>query len=165
MRLAVFSLFIAAAAPALAQPAPEGCYITRDGPMIAGNTAAYFDQNLTANWLATQRAANPQLMASIAGTYYIEIVSPNNDAVSRSYRTIDANGLFSYQDQTCGGFTCSNNGGHGQWVAHATQRNTIYLMINWSDLSRTSACISAELYMDGSDLVGAGDQIRWRRVQ
>jgi hypothetical protein len=150
--------------PAAAQDEP-GCWITRDGPQVLGNTAAYYDQAMTETWLRTLGNADGSVMAAIAGTYYTEIPAPALGMISYQYRSYDANGLFRYEDRTCSQTGCSQNAGHGRWAAHATGRGTVFMMITWSDLVRTNACAGGEVYPDGANLVDSGGGQTWIRVR
>jgi hypothetical protein len=151
------------AAPASAQKEP-GCWVTRDGTDVLGNTPAYYDAALTAAWMRTLQAADARLMATLAGVYYTEIPAPQLGMVSRQFRTYSANGLFEYRDQTCSATGCSTNQGHGRWAAYGLGGNRISLMITWTDLIRVNACAGGELRHDARGLTGA-DGSRWQRVQ
>ncbi|MCB1498951.1 MAG: hypothetical protein KDK07_04050 [Bauldia sp.] len=151
------------AVPAQAQQEP-GCWATRDGTDAFGHTPAYYDEALTRSWMQNQQAADPRLMAQIAGTYYAEIPAPQLGMISRQYRSYAPNGLFEYQDQTCSSTGCSQNYGHGRWVAHGIGGNAINLMISFSDLIRTNACVGGDLRVDGGGFQ-APDGTRWQRVR
>lgn len=154
---------IGSALPAVAQQEP-GCWVTRDGPMILGNTASYFDGPSTQTWLATLARADGAAMQRLAGVYYGETPAPEIGMINYQYRSYQANGLFEYRDRTCSSTGCSENQGHGRWAAYPNGRGGYFVMITWSDLLRTNACLGSEAYPDGGDLVFAGGN-RWKRVQ
>jgi hypothetical protein len=161
--LLAFVLALSQAGPAHAQQDP-GCWVTQDGTDAFGHTPAYYDEALTRSWYQNLQAADPRLMAQIAGTYYAEIPAPQLGMISRQYRSYSANGLFEYQDQTCSSTGCSQNYGHGRWVAHGIGGNAINLMISFSDLIRTNACVGGDLRVDGGGFQ-ASDGTRWQRVR
>ncbi|MCB1488752.1 MAG: hypothetical protein KDJ88_15015 [Bauldia sp.] len=161
-----FCLALALIAPTttFAQQGDPGCWITRDGTDVLGHTPAYYDEALTRDWYQSLQMADAAVMAQVAGVYYTEIPAPQLGMISRQYRSYSANGGFEYKDQTCSATGCSENYGHGRWAAHGIGGNTIALMISWSDLIRTNACIGGQLQYDRAGLYGA-DGTRWQRVQ
>ena len=107
------------------------------------------------------------LMGKMAGVYYGERPSPDGQYINYQYRSLEPDGLFQYQDQTCGnvaGIPCSQNQGTGEWRAVTRKDGTIYMMMRFSDLIVTSACAGGRYRMDGSALVDEFG-ITWQRVQ
>jgi hypothetical protein len=144
-----------------------GCWQTWEGTVAPGVSQQRYDPQASLVWRQSLQMADVGLMGELAGTYYVEIPAPQLGMVSQQYRRYDANGLFEYQDQTCGnipGVPCSQNYGHGQWTAYRQNDGSIFLMINWSDLSRTNACAGGAAFVQGGTIVGQ-DGIRWQRVQ
>jgi hypothetical protein len=173
--LAAIAAWVAVAAPAATataqvfEPAPvpqelqngQQCWQSRDD----GNPPVFSPQ-ATYNWQQSVAAADPNVMAQMAGTYYGEIPSPAGDAISRQYRRFSSNGLFDYQDQTCGtnGGVCSQNQGTGSWVAHQQQDGTIFLMVNFSDMVRTAQCFSDTVQIGPQGMQSYTGMV-WQRTQ
>ena len=76
------------------------------------------DHYSSATWLQLPRFPDPSILRFIVGTWYTENQSPQTNQIQRLYSTYDANGLYQYRDQTCGGTgICSQNLGHGSFRA------------------------------------------------
>jgi hypothetical protein len=142
----------------------DACYDRVEG-QVPSNT--YYNAQSTDTWRQLLFNADQQLMAQVAGTYYADVPSSDGQFVSHQYRSFEPNGLFQYQDQTCGnipGIPCSQNQGTGEWRATTWSDGSIYIMARFSDLSRTSACAGAR-YRPGPS--GLQDEFGsfWQRVQ
>lgn len=164
-RLLALSLTLAALlepAVAAAQPADQ-CWDTPDN----GTRKSWFNAAATQNWQDSRQRADPGVMARMAGIYYGEIVSPQGDMVSRQYRRFSPDGLFDYQDQTCGniaGIACSQNQGTGSWTAHQQPDGSIFVMVNFSDMVRTSQCFSDTVAIGNGGFQSISGAF-WRRTQ
>ena len=168
--LAAAALSLLAAFPALGQDDPDRCYTSSDPRCSGANCAnTFYNPTVSANWQRTRQAAEADAMRSVAGQYYFEYADPTGQMTNQAYRTYEANGLWSYQDQTCpvndlGYLRCSQNQGAGQWAAYAQQDGTIFLMIHFSDLSRSNNCFSQTVRVSRG---GFTDEYgsTWRRVR
>lgn len=155
--------FLALPTLAVAQQ-KDACYDRIDG-QARNNT--FYNAQSTDTWRQLQQTADPQLMANLAGVYYGERPSPDGQYVNYQYRSYEANGLFQYQDQTCGniaGIPCSQNQGTGEWRAVTWQDGTIYIMFRFSDLTVTSACAGGRYQLSGKALLDEFGTT-WQRVQ
>ncbi|MBV1704977.1 MAG: hypothetical protein KGQ28_09240, partial [Hyphomicrobiales bacterium] len=115
----------------------------------AGRTVIEPDIQGSTTWARLGVANDPGALQALAGTWYTEIRSPNTGAIQYLYQTYEANGLYQYRDRTCGtGYgmtTCSNNQGTGELRAVRQGDGSIFFMVRWSDLSRSSACTSYQV--------------------
>lgn len=167
MRFAIRLLFtvslLASPSLALAQQ-KDACYDRLEG-QVQNNT--YYNAQSTDTWRKLLQSADSKLMAQMAGVYYGERPSPDGQYINYQYRSFEANGLFQYQDQTCGniaGIPCSKNQGTGEWRAITQQDGTIYMMTRFSDLTLASACAGSRYRMSGSTMFDEYG-VAWQRVQ
>lgn len=160
----VLFAILACASPVLAQDDPTACWDRVEG-QHPNNT--FFNKQLTDYWRQMLQQADGNLMAQMSGVYYGERASPDGQYVNRQYRSYEPNGLFQYQDQTCGniqGIPCSENQGTGEWRAAQQGDGTIYVMTRFSDLIRTSACAGERIQLNGNGFVDEGG-IFWTRTR
>jgi hypothetical protein len=151
-------------APASAQQ-QNGCWVTRDGERPFGhNTPAYYDEPSTRNWMRVLQLADANAMAMHAGTYYAEIPAPQLGMINYQYRKLDANGGFEYRDRTCSQVSCSQNYGYGRWAGVPQGDGSIYIMVNFTDLIRQSACFSWVGRLNGT-VFSTNDGASWQKVQ
>jgi hypothetical protein len=113
----------------------------------------------TKYWQFALQNSDQAAMQQVAGTWYIENVSQELGAVQQMQQTYDANGLFSYQDETCVNGSCSQNQGHGMWVAKTETDGSIYVMINVSDLNRTNECTGFAATIQGNQMFAPGSNV------
>ncbi|MFO1148283.1 MAG: hypothetical protein U1E62_07895 [Alsobacter sp.] len=159
------ALVVSATGGAAAAQTQQGCWVTRDGDRPFGhNSAAYYDEALTRNWMRAVQLADGAAMAHHAGTYYAEIPAPQLGMINYQYRTLDANGGFEYQDRTCSSISCSQNYGHGQWAGVPQADGSIYIMVKFTDMIRQSACFSWVGRLNGMAFVSP-DGFIWRKVR
>ena len=162
--LAATLLLATAASGALAQDDPDRCYTTTDprcAGIFCGNT--FYNPSVTQNWMQTRQAADPQVMRQLSGVYYAETPNAQMQMINRAYRSYEANGLWQYQDQTCSSTGCSTNQGAGQWAGYSLPDGSIFLMIHFSDLSRSNNCFSQTVRLSPqgfTDALGAN----WQRT-
>lgn len=163
-------LAVLAAAPALAADEPDRCYTTSD-PRCSGDYCGntFYNPSMTQNWLQTRRNADPKVMQAVAGVYYGQFPSPDGRMYEQVYRSYEAGGLWQYRDQTCptnnlGYLTCSQNQGAGLWAAYGLNDGSIFLMIHFSDLSRSNTCFSQTIRLGNGGFSDAGSGA-WQRVQ
>ena len=119
--------------------------------------------------MQTRQLADPKVMQTVAGVYYGEFPSPDGRMYEQVYYSYEANGLWQYRDQTCtannqAGVPCSQNQGAGQWAAYGLNDGSVFLMIHFSDLSRSNTCFSQTIRLGNGGFVDAGSG-NWRRVQ
>jgi len=164
------ALPVLAAARALAADGPAGCYPPAD-PRCSGDYCGntFYNPSVTQNWLQTRRNADPKVMQAVAGVYYGQFPSPDGRMYEQVYRSYEANGLWQYRDQTCptdnlGYLTCSQNQGAGLWAAYGLNDGSIFLMIHFSDLSRSNTCFSQTIRLGNGGFSDAGSGA-WQRVQ
>jgi hypothetical protein len=102
-------------------------------------------------------ATDPALRQIVAGTWYS--VTQQMGMTQQMYQTFLPTGVFDYRDQTCGstpGVPCSQNYGHGLWMATRQADGTIYIRIQFSDLKRQNECTGwAASFPDGNTMVFA----------
>jgi hypothetical protein len=120
------------------------------------NSGRQMDEVHTEYWRFALQNAEPTAMQQVVGTWYVENVSQELGMVQRLYATYDANGLFSYQDETCSNISCSQNQGHGWWAARAQGDGSVYIMINVSDLNRTNECTGFAATIQGNQMFTPG---------
>ncbi len=120
------------------------------------NNGKQVDEVHTKYWQFALEHSDQAAMQEVAGTWYVEQVSPDGVSVQRLYVTYDANGLYSYQDQTCSAISCSQNQGYGRWAAVRQADDSIYISINFSDLNNTNACTGLAVVVQGNQLVTPG---------
>ncbi len=150
-----------------AQQQKDACYDIQEGQIDQNLHNAYYNAQSTDTWRQLLQNADGQLMGQLAGVYYAERPSPDGVYLNRVYRSFEPNGLFQYQDQTCGniqGIACSQNQGTGEWRATTWSDGSIYMMMRFSDLVRTSACAGQRVQMQGNimyDEFGG----TWQRVR
>ena len=138
--LAALALLAAASTPALAQGFPCLDNLSKQ----PGRTPPP-DHYSSATWLQLPRFPDPSILPLIVGTWYTENQSPQTNQIQRIYSTYDANGLYQYRDQTCGGTgICSQNQGHGSFRA-VPRGQQFFTMLNFSDLSRQQQCVSDDV--------------------
>lgn len=154
--------------PVLAQGDDQyRCYSssdTRCNPVCA-NT--FYNPDASLNWQRTLQAADSRVMQQMAGVYYGEQSAPQLGMIERVYRSYEANGLWQYQDQTCGstpGVPCSQNQGTGEWAAYPQADGSIFVMIHFSDLSRYNNCFSQIVRFTQAGFVD-NSGTSWQRVR
>ena len=164
--LVVTAILAAWSGAALAQTdEPYRCYGTTD-PRCSGDFCGntFYNATESLNWQRTVQSADQRAMSQLAGVYYGEQTAPQLGMVDRSY---EASGLWQYQDQTCGstpGVPCSQNQGTGQWAGYMQPDGTMFVMVHFSDLSRTNNCFSQTIQpVQGGFVDNSG--ISWRRVR
>lgn len=155
--LAALALSCLAIVPAMAADDPSRCYTTSD-PRCSGDYCGntFYNPTVSLNWQRTQQAADPHVMQQIAGVYYGEQRDPTGQMINQIYRSYEANGLWQYRDQTCtigSQIPCSQNQGAGQWAAYAQQDGSVFLMVHFSDLSRSNSCFSQTIRANGRGFV------------
>lgn len=164
------ALIVALPGIALGYDEPDRCYTTTDPRGNDGASAnTFYNPDATQNWQRTRQMADPQVMQQMAGLYYTEYPDPTGQMYNQTYRSYEANGLWQYQDQTCpvnnlGYLQCSKNQGAGLWAAYQQQDGTIFLMVHFSDLSRSNNCFSQTVRVDRqgfTDTYGGN----WRRMR
>jgi hypothetical protein len=132
---------------------------------FCGNT--YYNPTESLNWQRTLQSADQGAMAQLAGVYYGEQSAPQLGMVEQVYRSYEANGLWQYQDQTCGstpGVPCSQNQGSGQWAGYMQPDGSMFIMVHFSDFSRYNNCFSQTIQpAQGGFIDNSG--ISWRRVR
>ncbi len=154
------------AAPALAQDEPDRCYTTTD-PRGDDPKNTFYNPSATQNWQQTRANADPRVMQSMAGVYFGQFNDPSGQMVEQVYRTYEAGGGWTYQDQTCtinSPVPCSQNQGAGLWAAYQQQDGTIFLMVHFSDLACSNNCFSQTVQLQNggfTDTLGGS----WRRVR
>lgn len=159
-----------AISPAIAMDEPDRCYTPSD-PRCSGDFCGntFYNPSVTQNWMQTRQNADAKVMQAVAGVYYGEFPSSDGTMYQQAYRSYEANGLWGYKDQTCptdnlGYLTCSQNQGAGEWAAYSLNDGSVFLMIHFSDLSRSNSCFSQTIRLGNggfSDTAGGN----WRRVQ
>jgi hypothetical protein len=161
-------LLILAVGPAAAQDEPDRCYTTTDprgGEDVARNT--FYNPSATMNWQQTRAQADGRVMQAMAGVYFAQMNDPTGQMVNRAYRSYEANGLWQYQDQTCtigSPLPCSQNQGAGLWAGYQQPDGMIFLMVHFSDLSRSNNCFSQTVRADArgfTDTYGGS----WQKVR
>lgn len=161
--LIAFAMTLSPAA-AIAQQQKDACYDRVEGQE---NANTYYNAQSTDTWRQLLQSSDAKLMAQMAGVYYGERTSADGTYINRQYRSLEANGLFQYQDQTCGniqGIACSQNQGTGEWRATTWTDGSLYLMLHFSDLIRTSACSGQRVRMQGPTMYDEFGGI-WQRVR
>lgn len=144
------------------------CYGTTD-PRCSGDYCGntFYNPTESMNWQRTLQAADQRAMAQLAGVYYGEQTAPQLGMVEQVYRSYEATGLWQYQDQTCGstpGVPCSQNQGTGQWAGYMQSDGSMFVMVHFSDLSRTNNCFSQTIRPADAGFVD-NSGISWRRVR
>lgn len=137
---------------------------TRCNP-VCSNT--FYNPSESANWQRTLQAADQRAMAQLAGVYYGEQTAPQLGMIERVYRSYEANGLWQYQDQTCGsvaGLPCSQNQGTGQWAGYLQSDGSMFVMVHFSDLSRTNNCFSQTIRSAQGGFIDESG-VSWQRVR
>jgi hypothetical protein len=165
LALAALSIF---STSALAYDEPDCCYTTSDprcSGSYCGNT--FYNPTVSANWQRTAQSADPQAMQQMAGVYYAEFSSSDGLYYDQMYRSYDAGGVWTYQDQTCtvgSNMPCAQGQGAGQWAAYPQADGTIFVMIHFSDLNHSNNCVSQTVRR--VDAQGYSDEYgSWRRVR
>ena len=162
MALAIFPSW------AVAADDPDRCYTTSD-PRCSGDNCGntFYNAAVSQNWQQTRANANQGVMAQIAGVYYLQGNDPSGQMVNEAYRSYEASGLWQYRDRTCtigSPIPCSQNWGAGQWAAYPLRDGTVFLMIHFSDLSRSNNCFSQTIRASRggfTDSLGGS----WQRVR
>jgi hypothetical protein len=163
------ALVLASAGAAFAQTNEQyRCYDSSD-PRCSDASCAntFYNPSASLNWQRALQAADPNVMQQMAGVYYGEQTAPQLGMIERVYRSYEANGLWQYQDQTCGstpGVPCSQNQGTGQWAAFAQPDGTVFAMIHFSDLSRYNNCFSQTMRFGPGGFVN-NSGVSWQRVR
>ncbi|HVY51346.1 MAG TPA: hypothetical protein VHA07_07255 [Devosia sp.] len=154
---------------ALAQDGEQyRCYSSSD-PRCADSSCAntFYNPDASLNWQRTVQSADAGVMQQMAGVYYGEQTAPQLGMIERVYRSYEPNGLWQYQDETCGsapGVPCSQNQGAGQWAAYQQADGSIFVMIHFSDLSRYNNCFSQTLRLGQGGFVDDSG-VSWSRVR
>ena len=164
--LATVLAFACTTLPVLAQDEPDRCYTTSD-PRGDDPKNTFYNPSATQNWMTTRANADPRVMQSMAGVYYGQFNDATGQMVESVYRSYEAGGGWTYQDQTCtinSPVPCSQNQGAGAWAAYQQQDGTIFLMVHFSDLARYNNCFSQTIRLGNggfSDTAGGN----WQRVR
>lgn len=154
------------ATPTIAQDEPDRCYTTTD-PRGEQPKNTFYNPSATQNWQQTRANADGRVMEAMAGTYEGQFNDPSGQMVEQVRRHYEADGLWSYEDQTCtigSPIPCSQNQGTGMWAAYQQQDGTIFLMVHFSDVARYNNCFSQTLQLQNGgfvDTLGGS----WRRVR
>ena len=123
---------LCAAAPVHAQEYP--CWNNRgfvdrnpDSPTV-GRVVAVPDPQSSFTWNQLAGRNDPRAAQALAGTWVTRYVSPQDGRVQDYYASFEANGLFQYRDQTCGGpmDICSRNQGAGEFRAAFQDDGSIF---------------------------------------
>ena len=118
-------------------------------------------------WQQLATMSDAQMMQRLVGVWQTEQFNAPMGLMMRTQFQFDANGLFQYQDQNCptNGLPCSQNGGPGEFRASRQSSGTTFIMVRFSDLSRTNQCFSLEVnFQDERTMIGRGGGV-WRRIQ
>ena len=121
----------------------------------------------TDNWRVSVQTMDQQVMARMVGVYYADAWSQRGDQVSHQWYSFSPNGIFDYQSQTCGtdpNLPCTPSQGTGAWTAHGQQDGSIYVMVDFSDLVRSSQCFSQTIMLQNGGYQSLGGAF-WRKVQ
>lgn len=150
---------------AIAQDDPDRCYTTSD-PRCSGDYCGntFYNPDVSLNWQQTRASADARVMAQMAGVYYAETPNQQLQMINRAYRSYEANGLWQYQDQTCSSTGCSQNQGTGNWAAYQQGDGSVFLMIHFSDLSRSNNCFSQNVQRSRGGFTDALGQF-WQQVR
>jgi hypothetical protein len=108
-------------------------------------------------------ATDPMLRQLVAGTWYG--VNEQMGMRQQLYATYLPTGVFEYRDQTCGATGCSENYGHGFWMATRQADGAIYIRIQFSDLKRTNECTGIAASFTDRDTMVFQNGGRAQRVQ
>ena len=121
-----------AAPPSLAQD--DVCYLRAQGHWT-------LDPRATKAWLEARKYQDDDIMRTMTGVWYGEVVDPSSGAVSYQYKQYDESGGFAYQSRTCStaGF-CSDNTGTGYYTAMKNGDGSISFFMIISDLERDHEC-------------------------
>lgn len=141
------------------------CVVAAQDNVCMINSGRQIDEVHTKYWQFALENAEQAAMQQVAGTWYVETAYQETGAVQRLYATYDANGLFSYQDETCSSISCSQNQGYGQWVARSQADGSVYIMLNVSDLNRTNECTGFAATIQGNQMFTQGGGNPATRVQ
>jgi hypothetical protein len=101
-------------------------------------------------------ATEQQLRELVSGTWYSENHGQMG-MTQRMYQTFSPIGNFEYRDQTCGnspGLPCSQNYGHGVWMATRQPDGTIYIRVQFNDLKRQNECTGWGAYFPDPNTMG-----------
>jgi hypothetical protein len=130
------------------------------------NNGRQVDEVHTKYWQFALEHSDQAATQEVAGTWYVEQASPDGMMQQQLYVTYEANGLYSYQDQTCSSVSCSQNQGYGRWAATRQADGSIYISINFSDLNNTNACTGLAVVVQGNQLLTPGSNaVAGTRVQ
>jgi hypothetical protein len=151
-----------------ASPRHSAVASQQPGQVCRHQATGQVDVNQTRAWQAFRQSADPSAMRPVAGVWELVQSHPQTGAVSRQHWTYEASGLVQYSDQICGsmpGLPCSQNGGHGLWVARTARDGVLRMWVNLSDLSRTDVCFSTTFrFQDRDTIVNAAGLVS-RRVR
>lgn len=114
---------------------------------------------------ALQQPPNPQVAATMAGTWYTEIQSPQTGQVAYTWVTYQPNGVYDYQARVCSSMLCSDAYATGIYVGYPLGDGGISLLINYSSTSVDHACIGAVTRPFGNGMLQDSNGQVWRRVQ
>ena len=154
------------AAPAFAQDEPDRCYTTTD-PRGDDPRNTFYNPDATQNWMQTRTNADQRIMQQVAGVYYGQFPDSSGQMVEQVYRTYEPGGFWQYQDQTCtinSSIPCSQNQGTGLWAGYQLPDGSIFLMIHFSDLSRSNNCFSQTIRLGNGGFADMGGG-SWQRVR
>lgn len=139
--------------------------------LVAGPAAA---QDACRYWQQQTQAADPQLMAQLAGVWRSQ--EPNGaGGMAQVTSQLGPDGTMLYDRQTCYsmaglGTSCPQSTGHGWWVAHMSGPNQIFLATNLTTSlvngQMTQGCGGGNYVILGPGALGdANGRLVMQRVQ
>jgi hypothetical protein len=132
------------------------CVVVAQDNVCMINSGRQIDEVHTKYWQFALQNTEQAAMQQVVGTWYVENVSQELGAVQRLYATYHPDGSFEYNDETCSNISCSQNQGYGQWAARGQADGSVYIMLNVSDLNRTSECTGFAATIQGNQMFTDG---------
>ena len=130
--------------------------------ITTGLAQAQFDAQLTKNCLRIEFDA--EVAKPLVGIWYSEATDPRG-FVNQMYSQFTADGVFDYQDRTCGATGCSQNQGHGLYAINAQGDGNYYAARIFNDVQRTNACLGLQFKVLDANTLQLQDGSVMQRVQ
>ena len=162
LRIAAAAAMAGLALPTRAEYAPDPNFFN------CTDATGYYNVAATNDWRARLQTSDPKAMQEVAGKWYAEFFSQENNAAYNNAITYDPSGGMEFSTRTCSGASgiqrCTDDFGHGRFTAHRDASGWIFITRNVTSQTRINSCGGAYYKMqNGALLDQAGTH--WQRLQ
>jgi hypothetical protein len=162
LRIAAAAVITSLTLPSSAAYAPDPNFFN------CTDATGYYNVAATNDWRGRLQTSDPQAMQEVAGKWYAEFFSQENNVAYNNVITYDPTGGMEFSTRTCysasGIQRCTDDYGHGRFTAHRDASGWIFITRNVTSQTPINSCGGANYRMENGVLVDQAGT-RWQRLQ